>query len=101
MPVRHTYVLSGGLLHCGRCTRPMEGRSGTGRLGVKYFYYACRSRDCRMRIPAHEVEGAVLTRLGELAADGATIERLTAETNRRLARRSGRGGRLDRPPNLR
>ena len=34
-PVRHTYVLNSGLLHCGRCWSPMEGRSGTGRLGVQ------------------------------------------------------------------
>jgi hypothetical protein len=36
--VRHTYVLSGGLLHCGRCGSPLEGRCGTGRLGTRYYY---------------------------------------------------------------
>lgn len=33
-PVRHTYVLSAGLLHCGLCSGTMEGRSGTGHLGT-------------------------------------------------------------------
>ena len=42
-PTQHVYILSGGLLHCGRCSSSMEGRSGRGRLGVKYFYYACQA----------------------------------------------------------
>lgn len=34
--IRHTYLLSGGLLYCA-CRSALEGRSGTGRLGAKYF----------------------------------------------------------------
>ena len=83
--INHTYVLSGGLTRCGRCGGTIEGRSGTGRLGKKYCYYVCRS-GCGMRVPADQLEGAVLDRLRALAADPATVERLTAETNRRLAR---------------
>jgi len=66
-PVRHSYPLSPGLLHCGRCAGPMEARSGTGRLGVTYYYYVCRDKDCGMRINAEEVEGVVLDRLSHLA----------------------------------
>ena len=83
--VSHIYVLSGGLTRCGRCGGTMQGRSGTGRLGKEYFYYVCRER-CGMRVPADRIEGAVLDRLRVLAADPATVETMTAETNRRLAR---------------
>ena len=83
---RHSYVLSGGLLHCGRCSAPMEGRSGTGRLGVRYYYYACRGADCGLRVAADEIEGAVLNRIQELATNGGLLERLAEETNRRMAR---------------
>ena len=79
-PVRHTYVLNGGLLHC-ECGSPMEGRSGTGRLGKVYFYYACRHKECGLRVSADEVEGAVLARLQELGSNIALLDRLAAETN--------------------
>ena len=83
--ISHTYVLSGGLTHCGRCGGAIEGRSGVGHLGKKYCYYVCRS-GCGMRVPAEQLEGAVLDRLRALGADPATVEALTAATNRRLAR---------------
>ena len=70
-PVRHVHVLSGGLLVCGRCDSPMESRSGTGRGGVTYFYYACPGEDCGLRVVAAEVEGAVIDRLRFLAEDEA------------------------------
>ena len=82
--VRHAYVLSSGLLHCGRCRGPMEGRSGTGRLGVSYFYYVCRNKDCGLRVSADELEGAVLDRLTLLATDETLIAKLATETNARL-----------------
>ncbi len=84
---RHTYAVS-GLLHCGNCGTGMEGRSGTGRGGRKYFYYACRNADCPMRIVASEVEDAVLGRLGTLASDERLLADLVTETNRRLSRQA-------------
>ena len=84
--VRHTYTLNGGLLYCGRCHSAMEGRSGTGRLGTTYFYYVCRNADCRLRVAAEEIEGAVVQRIGQLAAEDGLLERLAEETNRRMAR---------------
>ena len=81
MPIRHTYVLS-GILHCGRCGSPMEGRSGNGRLGVKYFYYACRNAACNLKVTASEVEDAVLDRLGGLAREEGMLAAIVAETNR-------------------
>lgn len=86
-PVRHNHVLSGGLLHCGRCGSAMEGRSGTGRLGNRYYYYVCRGPGCGLRVVAGEIEGAVLDRVRELATSGGVLERLVEQTNRRMARR--------------
>ena len=83
-PVRHTYALSPGLLFCGRCETAMEGRSGTGRLGTKYFYYVCRNGECGLRVSTDEIEAAVLNRLAVLAGDAALLERLTNETNVKL-----------------
>jgi site-specific DNA recombinase len=83
-PILHTYVLSRGILHCGRCGADMEGRSGTGRMGIKYFYYACQNKDCNLKISASEIEDAILERIKYLASDEAIIQRLTEETNSRL-----------------
>jgi site-specific DNA recombinase len=74
-PARHTYVLSEGVLHCGRCETRMEGRSGTGRLGTKYFYYVCRNKDCGLRVSAEEIENAVVGRIGELARSPSILDR--------------------------
>ena len=64
------------------------GRSGTGRFGVKYFYYVCRGEDCGLRVAADEVEGAVLGRISALAQDETLVERLVVETNARLQRQA-------------
>ena len=84
-PVRHAHVLS-GLLECGRCGSVMQGRSGTGHLGARYYYYVCRGPDCGLRVVAEEVEGAILGRVRELAASDGLLERLVDETNRRVSR---------------
>ncbi len=84
--IRHVYVLSRGLIHCGRCRSAMEGRSGTGRLGVRYYYYVCKGPECGLRVIADEVEGAVIDRIGELANDPDVLSRLVDETNRRMTR---------------
>ena len=68
-PVRHSYILNRGLLWCGACGGEMEGLSGTGRRGIRYYYYVCKNEDCRFRVPASEVEGVVLARIKELASD--------------------------------
>ena len=84
--IRHVYVLSRGLMHCGRCRSAMEGRSGTGRLGVRYYYYVCKGPECGLRVIADEVEGAVIERIGELASAPDVLSRLVDETNRRMTR---------------
>src|SRR5678815_2837177 len=58
--------------------------SGTGRGGVRYYYYACKNSACKLRVGADEIEGAVLDRLKVLASDPALLTPLVAETSRRL-----------------
>ena len=82
--VRHVHILGGGLLVCGRCSGTMQGRSGTGKQGRVYFYYACLNGDCRLRVVAHEVEHAVLSRIGALSADPETVALLTEKANKLL-----------------
>jgi prefoldin subunit 5 len=53
---------------------------------VRYYYYVCRGAECGLRVTADEIEGAVLNRIQELATNGALLERLTEETNQRMAR---------------
>jgi site-specific DNA recombinase len=81
--VQHVYVLS-SLVYCKRCTSKMDGESATGRIGTKYFYYHCSNRECGMRVAAHELEEAVVEQLQLLAGDPELLNRLTAETNRKL-----------------
>ena len=83
-PVRHAYVLSQGILRCGRCGTIMDGRCGTGRSGIKYFYYGCPNKACGLKISADEMESAILERIKYLANNSITLERLTQETNIRL-----------------
>ncbi len=83
--IRHPYVLSPGLLCCGRCGTTMEGRSGTGRLGTRYFYYVCRNNECGMRVAAEEIEEAVIEHIKALAEDSEMLTRIVEQTNKRLS----------------
>jgi hypothetical protein len=66
----------------------MNGRSGTGKLKVTYYYYACVDQGCGIRVTADEVEGAVLERLGVLAREEQILDQLVAKTNARLQRQA-------------
>jgi site-specific DNA recombinase len=85
-PVRHNYILNRGLLWCGKCGGEMEGRSGTGRGRVRYYYYACKNKDCRHRIKAEDVERPILDRIKELANTDAILVPLIDAVNQRLKR---------------
>ena len=65
----------------------MQGRSGTGRLGRVYFYYACSRKECGLRVVAEEAEGAVLDLVGSLSTDPETVATLTAKTSQLLGRK--------------
>jgi site-specific DNA recombinase len=84
--VRHAFVLNRGLLGCGACGAQMAGRTGTGRGQVVYFYYCCKNQGCGMRVVAHEIEGAILERLGTLATTPDLLDGIVAATNHRLQR---------------
>ncbi len=88
-PVKHAHLLARGLLACGRCGSQMQGRSGTGHLKTTYYYYACASKDCCMRVVAGEIEDEVLSHLGSVASDPAVVsgivENAAIETARQLA----------------
>ena len=83
-PIRHNYILNRGLLWCGKCGAEMEGRSGTGRERVRYYYYACKNKECRYRIKADEVERPVLDRIRELANTDVILAGLVDAVNKRL-----------------
>jgi site-specific DNA recombinase len=82
--VHNVYVFNHGLLWCGKCGGPMEGRSGTGHQRKRYYYYACRTKDCGLRIPTSEIEKVVLERIRILASEPDILTALVAETNRQL-----------------
>jgi hypothetical protein len=52
--------------------------AGAAVLAGALVLRGCGCADCPLRIPTHEIEGAVHGRLAELAGDEATIKRLTA-----------------------
>ena len=81
--IQHVYCLS-KLIFCKRCDGNMDGESATGRTKKKYHYYRCSNRQCGMRVTAHEVEEAIVEQLQLLAEDPALLDKLTAETNRKL-----------------
>ena len=83
-PVKHNYLLNGGLLHCQVCGSFMKGTCGTGKFQKKYYYYICSNRGCRFKVPADEIEGALLGRISELAGSGVFMEKLVQENNDRL-----------------
>ena len=62
----------------------MQGASGNGHQGRKYFYYVCKSKACKLRVSAPEVEGVILKRMSFLGSDGEIVERPVDETNKRV-----------------
>ena len=82
--IKHTYILNSGLLWCDECGQEMEGRSGTGRKGIRYYYYICKNKECKFKIPADEIENLILDRIKELATHEDIVTDLIKTTNDRL-----------------
>ncbi len=80
----HTYILNNGLLWCDHCGHEMEGRSGTGKKGIKYYYYTCKNDNCMFKVPADEVESLIVTRIKQLATQKDTLENIIKATNSKL-----------------
>src|SRR5450759_3985991 len=80
---KHVYLLQ-GLVTCGRCGGQMEGRSGTGRLGARFYYVVCRSRECSFRVAEKELLKVVLCRIGQIARSPRLLGSMVAVTNETL-----------------
>ena len=83
-PLRHNYLLNGGLLYCQKCGSVMEGRSGNGKTKRKYYYYICTNTGCRFSVSADEIEGVIQERIREIAFDAGVMRALVKENNKRL-----------------
>jgi site-specific DNA recombinase len=77
---RHSgdYLLTGKLF-CGLCGTPMVGISGTGKGGVKHYYYACQKRrlehDCKKENVSRDwIENAVCRGVVEYVLQDQVIE---------------------------
>ena len=81
LPLKHSYILNSGLLWCEKCGSPMEGTSGIGRSNVRYYYYVCKNRDCRRKVPAGEIETTVLERVKTLACDERIVSQIVNTAN--------------------
>lgn len=83
-PIKHNYLLNGGLLWCGKCGAQMDGKPGTGARQVRYYYYVCKNKECRFKLPADEIEQIVLERIKELSGRSDILEGIVRRTNERL-----------------
>ena len=80
---KHVYLLQ-GLVTCGKCGGHMEGRSGTGRLGQRYYFYVCKTKDCGFRVVEKELLKVVLGRIGKIARSPRLLGTLVGITNENL-----------------
>ena len=62
----------------------MEGRSGTGAKGVRYYYYLCKNKECKFKVPADEIEGVILNRIKELSTQKDIMGEIIKSTNEKL-----------------
>ena len=67
--INHTYILNSGLLWCEKCGTEMQGTCGTGKHGIRYYYYMCKNKKCRFKLPANEIENVVVTRIKQLSTE--------------------------------
>lgn len=59
-------------------------RSGTGKLGVRYYYYRCKNRDCHFKVPASEIESLILGRIKKISKKKEIIDAIVKQTNLNL-----------------
>jgi len=81
-PIKHVYILNGGLLLCEHCGRPMEGTCGTGKKNVRYYYYHCIN--CKFKMPADEVERVVIEQIKYLSTNDDVVKTMISDANTEL-----------------
>ena len=85
------YLLSGKLF-CGKCGSPMTGTAGTGKSGVRHYYYICnnrRAKKCdKKNVRLDLIEEAVLQSALDVLTDD-NISYISAEVERRCSENSG------------
>ena len=85
------YLLSGKLF-CGKCGSPMTGTAGTGKSGVRHYYYICnnrRAKKCdKKNVRLDLIEEVVLQSALDVLTDD-NISYISAEVERRCSENSG------------
>lgn len=89
----NTVYLLTGKVYCGCCQSPMVGKSGTGRHGGFYTYYACKSmleKKCDLkRIPQEKLEWFVASALKQFAIDPEMVDLLVDMSMKAQEERKG------------
>ena len=83
-PIRHNYILNSGFLYCDKCGTEMEGRSGTGKKGTRYYYYRCKNNNCGFKVPANEIEKVIINRLKKLSTGKGILPDIIKSANKTL-----------------
>lgn len=72
------YYLLSCKCHCANCGKLLQGSHGTGKLGKKYYYYRCPSKDLKA-IQKDELEDLVIQSTCQQILTDEMIEKLTAK----------------------
>ncbi len=83
-PIKHNYILNSGLLWCDHCGSEMEGRSGTGKKGIRYYYYRCKNPNCMFKVPADEIESLITGRIKAISEKKEIIDIIVKNANQKL-----------------
>ena len=51
---------------------------------MRYYYYICKNKECKFKVPANEIENAVLVRIKELSTNDGIMADIITKTNNRL-----------------
>jgi len=62
----------------------MEGRSGTGKKGIRYYYYHCKNNNCGFKVPANEIEKVIINRLKKISTGKNILPNIIKSANKTL-----------------
>ena len=82
--IKHTYILNCGMLVCDKCHTEMEGTCGTNRTGTTYYYYKCKNKKCRFKLPAEKLENLVIHLIRQIAVNDQTADEIIKTANENL-----------------